>query len=121
YEIKIGHGRPTFGGRLIGCYFVPVPDTNPEEYTFFDRHGQVLKEKVQSNVQFDFHFPSKSEVVPEGWQITADFHVENLKPVAHGDWNIPDRDAYADEEDGTFHAQAGGGVPTEMASSATAY
>ena len=116
-EVKIGHGRPIRGGELFGCYFVQEKD----DYNFFDRNDQPLKLKIKSGEQFDFSFPPQSDVSAPTWQLTADFHFENLKKVAHGDWSIIGDDD--DEEGGTFHAQAGGGgVPTdEKASSANAY
>jgi hypothetical protein len=118
-EVRIGPGRPIHAGELFGCYFVPEKNN---EYSFFDRNGQLLKDEIKSDVQFDFVLPLNSG---QEWQMTADFHTENSIPVAHGDWVIPsnDRDDGADdEESGTFHAQAGGGgLPIEKASSANAY
>ena len=123
-EVKIGLGRPIRGGELFGCYFVPVPGTNPQQYNFFDRHDQPVKSGIKSDEQFDFSLPPRSN--GPTWQMTADFHLENFRMVAHGDWFIPDNgsdDGPDDEEGGTFHAQAGGGgLPADdKASSANAY
>jgi hypothetical protein len=122
-EIKIGNGRPIRGGELFGCYFVKEVDS--DDYNFFSRNGKQLKSKIKSGVSFDFDFQDNAK---PGWQMTADFHIENLKRVAHGDWTFigdnedGDNDDGADDEDGTFHAQAGGGgMDNYRASSAKAY
>lgn len=123
-EIKIGNGRPIRGGQLFGCYFVQ----EGKDYDLFDRDGTQLKSQIQHGVPFNFSFPDNSE--PDAWQMTVKFGKKDLRDVANGDWNFlgkphndgdNDDDDDADEEDGTFHAQAGGGMKYEKASSATAY
>lgn len=118
-EVKIVTGRPIRGGRLFGCYF--VQDVNG--HNFFDRDGNLLQSQIQNGVPFPFSFPINSKK-PE-WQMTVNFDNADL---AHGDWNFDGKDDElgnhdaADEEDGTFHAQAGGGgMEHKKASYATAY
>lgn len=123
-EIKILAGRPIRGGLLFGCYF--VPDSN-DLYTFFDRDDQLLQDKIQSGVSFDFSLKAGP---PVNWSMTATFAFvpKGDKIVASGNWsfgNPPGHNQHEDVddgEDGTFHAQAGGGgMDGEKAAHAKAY
>jgi hypothetical protein len=111
-EIRIELGLPTNAGQLFGCSFV---QDDSGDYTFHDRDNQVLRGKIKNGETFPFQFPGHNSQ----WQITVDFTPQNPVWVAHGKWSI-DGDT-ADEESGTFHAQAGGGMTGEMASSAAGY
>jgi|GEM_PF-4666002 len=122
-EIKIGTGRPIRAGQLFGCYF--LQDGNV--YTFFDRDGQFIQGQIQSGGKFDFSLKTGEA---DNWSMTATFAFvpKDDKIVASGNWafgNPPARNRHMDDvddgEDGTFHAQAGGGMDGAKASYAKAY
>lgn len=110
-EVHLRHSTAPGEGQLLkGCGFERIGES--DDYRFVDKEQKVLKDKVKSGETFDFKFDDKRR-----WQITV--HFSRNEERAHGDWTLLDSDSDAEEE-GTFHAQAGGGLPEETASSAYA-
>ena len=98
-KIKI---RTVTGGHhkddLKGCYFVPSTIITGA-YDFYDKNNNELKSGITGDT-FDFSLNSLA------WTI-SDLVISLT--AANGKWTN-NADRFGDEEDGTFQAQAGGGV-----------
>jgi hypothetical protein len=91
---------------LIGCYF--EQSTTPGKYNFFGQNNRLLASNVSPSLPFLFHL--------NNWLWTiGKLTIDNQH--AHGDWAMTrtEPDPAYEQEGGTFHAQAGGGVGEEVA------
>ncbi|HEY2962263.1 MAG TPA: hypothetical protein VGJ37_07590 [Pyrinomonadaceae bacterium] len=109
-EIKIVSGGAD-KDKLKHCYFVPTAPGGP--YDFYSKHGTELATGLTSGTDFDFTHDSIE------WSVT-DFVISDTE--ASGHWTNPDNISADFEQEGTFQAQSGGGVPEgeESASAASA-
>lgn len=105
--------------ELSGCYFLPT--TTPGIYTFYSKNNQPLMNNIFNHCTFSFILPGDTYnwTVPNPAPGSEPFSINN--ETASGSWFNTDP-SLANEEGGTFTAQASGGVDEdeESASSATA-
>ena len=83
--------------KLKNCYFLPT--TSPGVYDLYDNGCKLLKSGLKNGKNFDFAHDKIN------WSIT-NFKIDDTQ--ASGDWTNPD--GFANEQNGTFQAESGGGA-----------
>jgi hypothetical protein len=95
--------------KLKDCYFYPT--TTDGVYLFCSKHDETLATGVRNDGEFSFHHDKFDWKIPNPKPGSEPFHISDGH--ARGSWhnNAPQ---FAQEEGGTFTAQAtGGGVPED--------
>jgi hypothetical protein len=90
---------------LKNCYFLPTSVTGT--YDFYDTNNNLLASGLTSGTNFSFTLDTID------WEIT-NFVISDT--AASGDWS--NNNSPAEDQDGTFQAQAGGGADSEESASA---
>src|SRR5258705_13932571 len=90
---------------LKNCYFLPTSVTGT--YDFYDTNNNLLASGLTSGTNFSFTLDTID------WEIT-NFVISDT--AASGDWS--NNNSPAEDQDGTFQAQAGGGADSEESVSA---
>ena len=92
--------------KLKKCYFMP---TGSSKYSFYDKDGNLLASGLTDGK--DFSFPHDKVT----WKVTK-FVISDS--AASGDWSNPNN--FSDDQEGTFQASSGPGVPVDTATAASA-
>jgi hypothetical protein len=102
------------GERLRDCYFEEIDSS--KEFNFYDREGQPIQtdpSPIRSSDKFEFQYEELQ------WKVHK-FTISEEHLHAHGHWKAKAGDSSDDPESGTFQAQSGGHVSSEVGVGASA-
>ena len=109
----VERGGPTDKNDLMLCYFQSV-DGSPDAFSFHDPSGNPIPTRPQFLVYGQNFMFIRGGFL---WNVT-DFKID--QSCGSGKWNNDDFESSPADDEGTFTAQAGGGVPETAASAAPA-